>query len=113
MSLVTVNEPTRHADRSRTDVSNRGSDISNLNPISTIISNYAYVALLPNIAYYVSFGPHGPREPHHREGDGLKIVLGIVGVLGISGLLFSGLHSLGMYLLELEVPMWPVIFAKG
>ena len=86
-----------------TNVLNRGSDISN--PQSDI-QNYSYVALLPNIAYYASFKPHGPCEPHHREGDGLEIVLGIMGVLGISEPLFSGLHSMSKcLLLEIEGPL--------
>lgn len=62
---------------------------------SAIIPN---VYFLPNTAYYVSFGPHGPREPVSKEGDGLKTVLGVVGLLGVSGLIFAGIRSMGMYL---------------
>ena len=60
-----------------------------------IISN---VCLLSHTAYYVSFGPHGPREPVSKEGDGLKIILGVVGLLGVSGLVFAGIRSMGVYL---------------
>ncbi|KAF8584122.1 COX4, subunit IV of cytochrome c oxidase [Ramaria rubella] len=40
-------------------------------------------------AYYVAFGPHGPRTPKNPPGTGIKVVLGTVGLLGASGLLFS------------------------
>jgi hypothetical protein len=88
-----------------TDTSNRRFDISNpQSEIPRYYQNYSNVGLLSNTAYYVSFGPHGPREPGHREGDGLKIVLGVVGMLGLSGLLFSVIRSMGtLLLLELEV----------
>ena len=61
------------------------------------IRDISNICLLPNTAYYVSFGPHGPREPVSKEGDGLKIVLGVVGLLGVSGILFAGIRSMGMY----------------
>ena len=58
------------------------------------------------IAEYRLFGPHGPREPGHREGDSLKVVLGIVGVLRILGHLFYGFHSMGTcFLLGPEGPL--------
>ncbi|CAO3586798.1 unnamed protein product [Absidia cylindrospora] len=38
--------------------------------------------------YYVSFGPHGPREPIHKEGNAIKVLGGVSGVLAISYALF-------------------------
>lgn len=32
-------------------------------------------------AYWVSFGPHGPREPIHPPGSGIKLLLGITGCI--------------------------------
>ena len=69
-----------------------------------IISKLLILSLLPNTAYYVSFGPHSPCEPGHKEGNSLKITLGVVGMLGILGLLYAGICLLGRcLLLELEI----------
>ncbi|KAG2019637.1 hypothetical protein CC2G_005057 [Coprinopsis cinerea AmutBmut pab1-1] len=35
-------------------------------------------------AYYVAFGPHGPRAPTHKSGDTAKILLGVAALLGVS-----------------------------
>lgn len=46
-------------------------------------------------AYYVAFGPHGPRKPTSNPGDGLKIV-GSVGLAVVAaGLVFFGIRSQG------------------
>jgi len=39
-------------------------------------------------AYYVAFGPHGPRAPIHPPGSVLKIFLGTMGLIGAAGVLF-------------------------
>lgn len=39
-------------------------------------------------AYYVAFGPHGPRAPLHPPGSVLKIFLGTAGLVGLAGVLF-------------------------
>ncbi|CAG8827175.1 11783_t:CDS:2, partial [Gigaspora rosea] len=40
-------------------------------------------------AYYVSFGPHGPREPLYGQGHTSKLILGVGGVIAASlGFLF-------------------------
>ncbi|KAJ7598704.1 COX4, subunit IV of cytochrome c oxidase [Mycena floridula] len=36
-------------------------------------------------AYYVSFGPHGPRTPASQPGDNLKIAGAVAVILGIAG----------------------------
>jgi len=40
-------------------------------------------------AYYVAFGPHGPRTPVSPSGTVIKTLLGTLGLLGVSGILFS------------------------
>ncbi|KAF8645457.1 hypothetical protein AX16_007811 [Volvariella volvacea WC 439] len=38
-------------------------------------------------AYYVAFGPHGPRAPISQPGDNLKILLATLGLVGLAGVL--------------------------
>ncbi|KAI8340257.1 cytochrome c oxidase subunit IV [Chlamydoabsidia padenii] len=38
--------------------------------------------------YYVAFGPHGPREPIHKEGNAIKVLGGVGAVLAVSYALF-------------------------
>lgn len=51
-------------------------------------------------AYYVAFGPHGPRAPTSQPGDGVKILFSTLGLIGAAGLLFYGvlLNSAYFYL---------------
>jgi len=46
-------------------------------------------------AYYVAFGPHGPRTPSSQPGDGLKVVLGTLGLVAAAGLLSLTLKGFG------------------
>ncbi|CAO3685302.1 unnamed protein product [Rhizopus stolonifer] len=46
-------------------------------------------------AYYIAFGPHGPREPITKPGHGAKVLGGIVGVLAASGALFYAIRLNG------------------
>ncbi|KAL1933218.1 hypothetical protein VTP01DRAFT_7308 [Rhizomucor pusillus] len=39
-------------------------------------------------AYYIAFGPHGPREPLTHPGHAARVAGGVGGVLAASGLLF-------------------------
>ncbi|KAF9532833.1 COX4, subunit IV of cytochrome c oxidase [Crepidotus variabilis] len=45
-------------------------------------------------AYYVAFGPHGPRAPTSKPGDGLKIFLSTVALIGAAGVVFLGVLSI-------------------
>lgn len=38
-------------------------------------------------AYYVAFGPHGPRAPVSPPGQGLKIFLSTMALVGVAGVL--------------------------
>lgn len=51
--------------------------------------------LRPSAAYYVAFGPHGPRAPTSQPGDALKIFLGTMGLCGVALGVFLGIRSLG------------------
>jgi cytochrome c oxidase subunit 4 len=44
-------------------------------------------------AYYVAFGPHGPRAPTSAPGEGLKIFLATAALVGLGGVLSFVMHS--------------------
>ena len=54
-------------------------------------------------AYYVAFGPHGPRAPIDPPGSVPKIVLGVSGLLATAVALFYGIRAAGAYLPALYV----------
>jgi len=43
-------------------------------------------------AYYVAFGPHGPRTPSSQPGDNFKIAAATTALVGAAGVLFYVLH---------------------
>ncbi|KAI9269367.1 cytochrome c oxidase subunit IV [Sporodiniella umbellata] len=43
-------------------------------------------------AYYIAFGPHGPREPFTKPGHGAKVFAGVAGVIAASGALFYAIR---------------------
>lgn len=50
---------------------------------------------------YIAFGPHGPREPIHKEGNAVKVLGGVSAVLAVSYALFywasvNGKQSVGV-----------------
>jgi hypothetical protein len=51
--------------------------------------------LYNEIAYYVAFGPHGPRTPSSKPGDNLKIFLSSMGLVGLAGVLWAGIRAIG------------------
>ncbi|KAF8979421.1 cytochrome c oxidase subunit IV [Cyathus striatus] len=44
-------------------------------------------------AYYVAFGPHGPREPSSKPGDSFKILLGTIAALAATGTLWFAIKA--------------------
>ncbi|KAG8933312.1 Cytochrome c oxidase subunit 5A [Tulasnella sp. 417] len=46
-------------------------------------------------AYYISFGPHGPRKPVDEPGSGLKVFGLTMGIVGLAGVAFAGIRSFG------------------
>ncbi|KAI0362608.1 cytochrome c oxidase subunit IV [Trametes cingulata] len=44
-------------------------------------------------AYYVAFGPHGPRAPVDPPNAGMKIVLGVSGLIAAAGALYFAIRS--------------------
>ncbi|EKM55091.1 uncharacterized protein PHACADRAFT_255463 [Phanerochaete carnosa HHB-10118-sp] len=44
-------------------------------------------------AYYVAFGPHGPRKPTTPPGGSLKIALGTLGLIGLTGAIFATIRA--------------------
>ncbi|KAH9987467.1 cytochrome c oxidase subunit IV family, partial [Russula compacta] len=45
-------------------------------------------------AYYVAFGPHGPRAPVNPPGTTVKIITGVTVLIGSAGLLFAGIRAI-------------------
>ena len=46
-------------------------------------------------AYYIAFGPHGPRKPTHDEGYGMHVFLGSSGIIAASLAVFFIIRSFG------------------
>jgi hypothetical protein len=44
---------------------------------------------------YISFGPHGPREPLTQPGHGMKVLIGSIGVVAASAALFYVIRQNG------------------
>lgn len=57
------------------------------------------------VAYYVAFGPHGPRAPSSAPGDNLKILLFTTALVGVGATVFVTLRHLGMC-----YPLYSVFF---
>ena len=55
-----------------------------------------YLCELHRTAYYVAFGPHGPRAPVNPPGTAVKILTGISVLVGTAGLLYGGIRSMGV-----------------
>ncbi|ORX34548.1 cytochrome c oxidase subunit V [Kockovaella imperatae] len=51
-------------------------------------------------AYYIAFGPHGPRKPIHGDGYGMQVALGTAGIVGASVLAFLTVRHFGQPLPE-------------
>lgn len=49
------------------------------------------------IAYYVSFGPHGPREPIVPPGSNVKIFFGTLAAMGAAVGVFALIRSQGRF----------------
>ncbi|KAF8967326.1 cytochrome c oxidase subunit IV-domain-containing protein [Flammula alnicola] len=44
-------------------------------------------------AYYVAFGPHGPRTPTSQPGDNLKVFLSTMALVGVSAAIYLGIQA--------------------
>ena len=62
------------------------------------------------IAYFVAFGPHGPRAPTSLPGDGLKILLAVVGLLGASAVLHWVIRSFGTPFILLFIVLLTLLY---
>ncbi|KAF8470513.1 COX4, subunit IV of cytochrome c oxidase [Russula ochroleuca] len=45
-------------------------------------------------AYYVAFGPHGPRAPVNPPGTTVKILTGVSALIATAGLLYAGFRAI-------------------
>ena len=48
-----------------------------------------------SVAYYVAFGPHGPRKPVTPPGGNLKAAIATVGLIAAAGGIFALIRSRG------------------
>lgn len=55
--------------------------------------------LTPRSAYYVAFGPHGPRAPSSKPGDGIKVFAGTAALVGVAGIIFLSIRAISKSLL--------------
>lgn len=55
---------------------------------------YFFVGCRILSAYYVAFGPYGPRAPVTPPGQSLKVFLATMGLVGVAGLLFLGVTAI-------------------
>ncbi|KAH8832548.1 COX4, subunit IV of cytochrome c oxidase [Flagelloscypha sp. PMI_526] len=46
-------------------------------------------------AYFIAFGPHGPRAPVSKPGDNLKILVSVVALVGFAGIIHFTMRSIG------------------
>ena len=53
------------------------------------------IDVLRFLAYYVAFGPHGPRAPVNPPGTTVKILTGVSALIGAAGLLYAGFRAIG------------------
>jgi len=60
----------------------------------SVLSCCSYALHRP--AYYVAFGPHGPRAPVNPPGTVVKIFTGISVLVGTASLIYAGIRSIGV-----------------
>ena len=70
-----------------------GRCVLSLSLIPVIVDGAVVVVL----AYYVAFGPHGPRAPVNPPGTTVKILTGVFALIASAGLLYAGFRSIGMW----------------
>ncbi|EIW67828.1 hypothetical protein TREMEDRAFT_74318 [Tremella mesenterica DSM 1558] len=44
-------------------------------------------------AYFVAFGPHGPRAPIHHPGNAMRVIGGVAGCVGVAIAIFYAVRS--------------------
>jgi cytochrome c oxidase subunit 4 len=54
-----------------------------------------------SVAYYVAFGPHGPRAPVNPQGTTVKVVAGVGVLIASAGLIYGGIRSVGALMFAL------------
>jgi hypothetical protein len=54
-----------------------------------------------SVAYYVAFGPHGPRAPVNPQGTTVKVVAGVAVLIATAGLIYGGVRAVGAFLFAL------------
>ena len=58
------------------------------------------------IAYFVAFGPHGPRTPTSQPGDSLKIFLSVAGLVGLTVVLHQIVRRFGALIFPSCLFVW-------
>lgn len=62
-----------------------------------LITDTQAFALFAFPAYFVSFGPHGPRKATTQPGQGLRSAIGVLTIVGATFGLFFGLRNFGAW----------------
>lgn len=67
-------------------------------------------SVFSKLAYFVAFGPHGPRTPANEPGHSLKVVVGVVALVGAAYGVFALARSQGTFpffsLDPYPIPFW-------
>ena len=65
--------------------------------ISVVDTHESFLLMPVPPAYYVAFGPHGPRAPIDPPGTTPKIIAGVVGLLATTAVIFFSIRATGTY----------------
>lgn len=67
-------------------------------PNSTYFFAFTHSSRMPVVtAYYVAFGPHGPRTPANPPGTAVKVGATVTGLVAVAAAIITTLHYYGMY----------------
>ncbi len=64
------------------------------------LTSVSRVSLSNLTAYYVAFGPHGPRTPVSPPGQAFKVTIGLSLMIGVAGLMYFGVRAMGTFRLR-------------
>lgn len=85
-------------------------------PVNSPVHAFTHLSSNPEticflkLAYFVAFGPHGPRTPANEPGHSLKVVVGVVALVGAAYGVFALARSQGTFpfpsLDPYPIPFW-------
>lgn len=85
-------------------------------PVNSPVHTFTHLSSNPEtirfskLAYFVAFGPHGPRTPANEPGHSLKVFVGVVALVGAAYGVFELARSQGTF----PFPLWtPTLSLSG